>query len=50
MHAIADQVTDFLPPENDLLKIGENAFGQVDNEKKAELKASYEKAIDTAKQ
>jgi adenine-specific DNA-methyltransferase len=40
-------VTDFI--ENDLLKIVENAFGQVDDSHKATLKAEYEQAIQTAK-
>jgi len=47
MHAKAQQVQTFI--DKDLLKIIEDAFGQVDDGRKAELQASYEKAIQTAK-
>ena len=47
MHAKAQEVQDFI--NNDLLKIVEDAFGQVDEARKAELLAAYEKAIQTAK-
>lgn len=42
MHAKAGQVTNFL--ENDLLKIIEDAFGEVDEEKLVEAQANYEAA------
>ena len=47
MHAKADQVQQFL--DEDLLKIVEDAFGSVDDSRKAELQAVYEKAIQDAK-
>ncbi|MFC1814393.1 site-specific DNA-methyltransferase [Thermodesulfobacteriota bacterium] len=47
MHAKSEQVLNFL--ENDLLKIIEDAFGQTDEAKKVELKAVYEKELETAK-
>jgi adenine-specific DNA-methyltransferase len=48
MHAKAREVQDFI--NNDLLKIVEDAFGQVDEARKAELLAAYEKAIQTARE
>ncbi|MBF8272528.1 MAG: hypothetical protein HW380_1633 [Magnetococcales bacterium] len=47
MHAKAQEVQDFIG--TDLLKIVADAFGDVDEARKAELQASYEKAIQTAK-
>lgn len=47
MHAKAEQVKSFI--EKDLLQIIEDAFGQVDESRKAELAAAYEKAVQTAK-
>ena len=47
MHAKAQEVQDFL--SSDLLKIVENTFGDVNKARKAELRADYEKAIQTAK-
>ena len=47
MHAKAQQVQEFI--EQDLLKIVEDAFGQMDETRCAEAKAAYEKAIETAK-
>lgn len=47
MHAKARQVQEFI--DKDLLKIVRTAFGQVDETRKAELQAAYEKAIQTAK-
>ncbi len=48
MHAKAEQVGDFL--ENDLLKIIGDAFGRVDEARKAELQTTYEKAVETARE
>lgn len=48
MHAKAEQVETFL--DKDLLKIVTDAFGQMDDSRKAELKAAYEQAIETAKE
>ncbi len=48
MHAKAEQVETFL--DKDLLKIVADAFGQVDDTRKAQLQAEYEKAIETAKE
>lgn len=47
MHAKAQEVQDFI--DTDLLKIVTDAFGDVDEARKAELQAAYEKAIQTAK-
>ena len=47
MHAKADQVKHFI--DKDLLQIIEDAFGQIDEGRKAELAAAYEKALQTAK-
>jgi len=47
MHAKSEQVTSFL--EKDLFKIIEEAFGNVDGNKKAELQAVYGKAVEQAK-
>lgn len=47
MHAKAQEVQDFIG--TDLLKIVAGAFGDVDEARKAELQAAYEKAIQTAK-
>ena len=47
MHAKAQEVQDFIG--TDLLKIVADAFGDVDETRKAELQAAYEKAIQTAK-
>lgn len=47
MHAKAQEVYDFIG--TDLLKIVADAFGDVDEARKAELQAAYEKAIQTAK-
>lgn len=47
MHAKAREVQDFIG--TDLLKIVAAAFGDVDEARKAELQAAYEKAIQTAK-
>src|SRR6056297_1676302 len=47
MHAKADQVRTFI--EKDLLSIIEDAFGTVDDDRKAKLQAEYEKALQTAK-
>jgi len=46
MHAKARQVSEFI--EKDLLKIVEEAFGEVDDFRRAELKSTYEKAVETA--
>ena len=43
MHAKAEQVQEFI--EKDLLKIVEDAFGQVDETRKAELQAKIEREI-----
>lgn len=48
MHVKSEQVQEFLG--KDLLKIVADAFGQVDETRKAELQAAYEKAIQTAKE
>ncbi|MDE0682827.1 MAG: hypothetical protein OXI63_07935 [Candidatus Poribacteria bacterium] len=48
MHAKADQVTRFL--EDDLLTIISNSFGEVDDNRKVQLKTKYEKEIETAKE
>jgi len=47
MHAKAQEVNDFIG--TDLLRIVADAFGDVDEARKAELQAAYEKAIQTAK-
>ncbi len=47
MHAKAQEVQDFIG--TDLLKIVADAFGDVDEARKADLQAAYEKAIQTAK-
>ena len=47
MHAKAQEVQDFI--DTDLLKIVADAFGDVDDARKAELQVTYEKAIQTAK-
>lgn len=47
MHAKAKEVTEFL--ENDLLKITEEAFGQVNEVRIGELRKAYEDAIADAK-
>jgi len=47
MHAKSAEVRNFI--QNDLLKIVSDAFGDVDEARKAELQAAYEKAIQTAK-
>ena len=47
MHAKAHEVQDFIG--TDLLKIVRDAFGDVNEPRKAELQATYEKAIQTAK-
>ena len=47
MHAKAAQVQEFI--DKDLLKIVTDAFGQVDETRKAQLQAAYEKAVQTAK-
>lgn len=47
MHAKAQEVQDFIG--TDLLKIVGDAFGDVDEARKAELQAAYEKSIQTAK-
>jgi adenine-specific DNA-methyltransferase len=46
MHTKAQQVNEFI--QNDLLKIVQDAFGQVDEGRKATLKAEIEQAIQTA--
>ena len=48
MHAKADQIKDFL--DKDLLKIIEEAFGDADETRKAELKAKIEQEIAAAKE
>lgn len=48
MHVKSEQVQEFL--DKDLLKIVADAFGQVDETRKAELQAAYEKAIQAAKE
>ncbi|HDH58036.1 MAG TPA: site-specific DNA-methyltransferase, partial [Bacteroidetes bacterium] len=48
MHVKSEQVAEFI--DKDLLKIVEDAFGQVDEAHKAELQAAYEKAIQTARE
>lgn len=47
MHARAKQITDFIT--TDLLKIVENAFGQVDDVTKRKLKAEYDQELKNAK-
>lgn len=47
MHAKSTQVQEFI--DNDLLKMVADAFGTADEARKAELQASYEKAVQTAK-
>jgi len=47
MHVKAQEVQDFI--STDLLKIVADAFGDVDEARKVELQAAYEKAIQTAK-
>lgn len=46
MHAKAQHVQEFI--DKDLLKIVADAFGQVDDIRKGELQAAYDKAIQTA--
>ena len=48
MHAKAEQVSEFI--EKDLLGIVQDAFGQVDDARKAELEAAVDKAISTARE
>jgi adenine-specific DNA-methyltransferase len=48
MHAKAEQVSEFI--EKDLLGIVQDAFGQVDDARKAEMEAAVEKAISTARE
>lgn len=48
MHAKSEQVTRFL--EDDLLAIIADAFGEVDDTRKAQLKAEYAKEVETAKE
>jgi adenine-specific DNA-methyltransferase len=48
MHAKSQQVSEFI--EQDLFKIVQDAFGQVDDTRTAAAKAAYEKSIETAKQ
>ncbi len=47
MHAKAQHVQDFI--DKDLLKIVADSFGQVDDIRKGELQAAYDKAIQTAR-
>ncbi|HBA55080.1 MAG TPA: DNA methyltransferase [Syntrophorhabdus aromaticivorans] len=47
MHAKAQQVTEFI--EQDLLKIVEDAFGEVDKIQKAALQAKIDDAVETAR-
>ena len=47
MHAKAKEVSEFI--DKDLLKIVSDAFGIVDESRKVELQAAYEKALQTAK-
>jgi adenine-specific DNA-methyltransferase len=47
MHAKAREVQDFI--DNDLLKIAADAFGGVDDARKAKLQVAYEEAIQTAR-
>ena len=47
MHIKAREVQDFI--DKDLLEIVADAFGEVDETRKAELQVTYEKAIQTAK-
>lgn len=47
MHAKSQQISEFI--KEDLLKIVNDAFGQIDDTHKAELQVAYEKAIETAK-
>ena len=48
MHAKAEQITEFL--DKDLLGVIEDAFGTVDESKKARLKTEYEQELKTAKE
>lgn len=48
MHAKSAQVTEFI--EEDLLKIVEEAFGEVDEQRRAAAKAEYEKEVQLAKE
>lgn len=48
MHAKSEQIQEFL--DKDLLKVVEDAFGQANDTRRAELQAAYEKAIQTAKE
>ena len=48
MHAKAEQVQEFI--EKDLLKIVEDAFGQVDETRKEELRAKIEREIKAARE
>jgi adenine-specific DNA-methyltransferase len=48
MHAKTQHVQEFI--DKDLLKIVADAFGQVDDIRKGELQAAYEKAIQTARE
>ncbi len=47
MHVKSEHITEFI--EKDLLSFVEDAFGQVDEARRATLRAEYEKAIQTAK-
>ncbi|MBN2467758.1 MAG: site-specific DNA-methyltransferase, partial [Deltaproteobacteria bacterium] len=47
MHVKAQEIQEFL--EKDLLKIVENAFGQIDETRKVELQAAYENAVREAR-
>lgn len=47
MHAKAQEVQEFI--DKDLLKIVEDAFGEIDESRKTELQVAYETAIQTAK-
>jgi adenine-specific DNA-methyltransferase len=48
MHAKAQEVQDFIG--TDLLKIVANAFGDVDEARKAELQAAYDNTVREAKE
>ena len=47
MHAKSEEVKDFI--KKDLLKLVENAFGEISDSRKMELEAKYDEAIQTAK-
>ena len=47
MHAKSQQVTEFI--ERDLLKIVGDAFGDIEEQRRASAKAKYEAALETAK-